>query len=178
MAKGFTDSNGKFRPTGNSGRTSSREKSTETSGMKMKGRNSVRISNANRDNRFFSDHAFVLTLKNETGDDIPIEFEVEDKGFKIITESEEVFFNFDGEKVDLLDEEIERDVRISNSRSDNRFFSDHEFVLTMKNDSTGEDVNVDVEVEDTAFKIITEREELYFNFDGEMVDFPDEDVSV
>jgi len=146
LAKGFKDSSGKFHPTGNNG-TSSREKSVETSGMKMKNRiNSVRISNSNRDNRFFSDHAFVLTLKNDMFDlwkeDIPIEFEVEDRGFKIITESEELNFNFDGEKVDFLDEEFEADVRISNSRSDNRFFSDHAFVLTMKNDSTGEDVGV------------------------------------
>ncbi len=33
MAKGFTDSNGKFRPTGNSGRKSSREKTTSTGGI-------------------------------------------------------------------------------------------------------------------------------------------------
>ncbi len=36
MAKGFTDSNGNFRPTGNSGGTSSREKSITTSGMVLK----------------------------------------------------------------------------------------------------------------------------------------------
>jgi len=35
MAKGFTDKNGKFRPTGNSG-TSSREKTIETSGTQLK----------------------------------------------------------------------------------------------------------------------------------------------
>jgi len=35
MAKGFTDSKGNFRPTGNSSRTSSRERSVETSGMSM-----------------------------------------------------------------------------------------------------------------------------------------------
>ena len=34
MAKGFTDSSGKFRPTGNNG-TSSRDKSMESEGMKM-----------------------------------------------------------------------------------------------------------------------------------------------
>jgi len=44
MAKGFTDSNGKFRPTGNSSRRSSREKSIETKGMKI---NNVDFSEEN-----------------------------------------------------------------------------------------------------------------------------------
>jgi len=185
MVKGFKK-DGIFRPTVNRG-SSSKEKSIETSGMKMKNKKeSVRVSNSNRDNSFFSDHAFVLTLKNDTTDeDIPIEIETEDNGFKIITEFEELFFDMNGVKVDSLDDENDDDdndddddqggLRISNSRADNRFFSDHAFVLTMKNDSTEEDVNVEFEVEDKGFKIITENEELLFKFNGERVDFFEDD---
>ncbi len=36
MAKGFTDSKGNFRPTGNSSRSSSKEKSLETSGIELR----------------------------------------------------------------------------------------------------------------------------------------------
>ena len=43
MAKGFTDSKGKFRPTGNNGKKSSREKTIETSGMEMDGSRTMNL---------------------------------------------------------------------------------------------------------------------------------------
>ena len=182
MAKGFTK-DGKFRPTGNNGRTSSRVKSTTTGTeirqqeRKRKEKNSLRISNSRSDNRFFSDHDFVLTIKNDTTEEqIQIDVEIGDSGFKIITEREEILFNTDGEKIDdFSDEPLAQSLRISNSRSDNSFFSDHAFVLTLKNDTTEEDVNIEFEIEDNGFKVITEREELLFNIDGFQVDSLDED---